>query len=242
MPPVKVSGAAHAPAALGGVKNPALGFTPSPPPAPPKPPAPVAPPAPKPVPDVRDGTYQEALARLGRQRDDTLTDLTAAGQRDDQDVAAYIRQLAEARTGALTGTKTNANRQGLFYSGILGQRLDDTNKTYDAQQTEQQAAYARRQSDRATAQTRAGESYAEALRQAEREAVERQVQRDLESGLGVEEPAPTPTPAVPVPAAARPKSPPSPAAQAKARDDAYAKALAQAALAKSKSRRKAKKR
>lgn len=229
-----------------------------PPAAPPAPAAPAVPAvstpriaAPRPpatTPNPQDSRYTDALALLARQRDDAYTDLDTAGQRDDSALAQAIKQLAEQRTQTLDGTTRNANRQGLFYSGILGQRMDDVNKGYDTTLNEQQGAYRQRQADRATARKRVGDDYTDRERQAIQDAIDRQIQRDLDAGLGQPDPEPD-TPAAPAvqdlatatvaakPAARRPTAAQR-QGQAKRAADARARAQAQAAKAKSNSKRR----
>lgn len=174
--------------------------------------APAAPPATAvSTPDPRDSTYQTQLAQLLAGRDNQLTDYAAARSRANESVYGQrgsLAQLAEARTKALDTNKVNASRGGIFYSGILGKDLADTNQGYDNQQADVVAALTRQLEDIATGESRAKQSYDLGQGSAYNDAVQRALQGDATlAQQGALTAPPTPAAAAPAgaPAAAQPQ-------------------------------------
>ncbi len=74
---------------------------------------------------LQDTTYLDTEARLRKARADTLSGVETAGKRDALDLKAAKDMLDETKGKTRTSTTRSANKQGLFYSGILGERLGD---------------------------------------------------------------------------------------------------------------------
>lgn len=158
--------------------------------APPAPAAPAAPQvtqpaapaaAPRAPADPKDSSYQAQLAQLLAQRNNQLTDYGTARTRANEDVYGLrgsIASLAENRGKALEANKVNASKGGIFYSGILGKDLADTNKGYDDQQANIVQALTRQLADIATGEQRAREGYDTGAGSAYADAVQRALQTD----------------------------------------------------------------
>jgi hypothetical protein len=82
-------------------------------------------------PEIRDSIFShhlaDLLAQVQRQREGIAHDDAS----DQQSYGENLAHLAKQRAETLNNIKTTANRQGLFYSGILGKRQGDANGEYD---------------------------------------------------------------------------------------------------------------
>jgi hypothetical protein len=98
--------------------------------------------------DPRDATYGAGLAALLGQVQSQRQAVQAAGETDQQGFNENLGRIATNRSASLDANQTNANRQGLFYSGILGKRQGDTNAQYDDQINQNRSALSGREAQR----------------------------------------------------------------------------------------------
>ena len=98
--------------------------------------------------DPRDASYGAGLAALLGQVQSQRQALQAASETDNQGFNENLGRIAKNRAVSLDANQTNANRQGLFYSGILGKRQGDTNAQYDDQINQNRAALSGREAQR----------------------------------------------------------------------------------------------
>ena len=98
--------------------------------------------------DPRDSTYGAGLAALLGQVQTQRQAVEAADQTDQQAYNENLPRIAANRAASLDNNATTANRQGLFYSGILGKRQGDTNAQYDDQVNQNTSALKGRQAQR----------------------------------------------------------------------------------------------
>lgn len=98
-------------------------------------PTPPAPPSlgPKPTPDARDSQYTSAIASNLFRRNQGLANLTQADSYARTDADTAVGRLALQQTQANQNATEGSNKQGLFYSGILGKRLGDIETGYKGQ-------------------------------------------------------------------------------------------------------------
>jgi hypothetical protein len=112
--------------------------------------------------DPRDSTFGAGLAGLLGQIQAQRTAIQGADQLDQQQYGENQKTLAANRATSLDNTATNANREGLFYSGQLGKRQGDVNATYDAQATGETTALQQRQQARQSQLQQIGQISADA--------------------------------------------------------------------------------
>jgi hypothetical protein len=98
--------------------------------------------------DPRDATYGAGLAALLGQVQSQRQAVRAASDTDQQGFNENLGRIASNRSSSLDANQTNANRQGLFYSGILGKRQGDTNAQYDDQINQNRTALTGREAQR----------------------------------------------------------------------------------------------
>jgi hypothetical protein len=98
--------------------------------------------------DPRDSTYGAGLAALLGQVQSQRQAVASADATDQQGFNENLGRIAANRAGSLDSTLTNANHQGLLYSGILGQRQGQVNGQYDDQVNSERTALTGRQSQR----------------------------------------------------------------------------------------------
>lgn len=98
--------------------------------------------------DPRDASYGAGLAALLGQVQSQRQALQAASETDNQGFNENLGRIAQNRSASLDANQTNANRQGLFYSGILGKRQGDTNAQYDDQINQNRSALSGREAQR----------------------------------------------------------------------------------------------
>lgn len=98
--------------------------------------------------DPRDATYGAGLAGLLGQVQSQRRAIQAASETDNQGFNENLGRIAQNRSASLDANQTNANRQGLFYSGILGKRQGDTNAQYDDQINQNRSALNAREAAR----------------------------------------------------------------------------------------------
>lgn len=120
-------------------------------PAAPKAPAPRKPPAPPTPHLVDDSTAAAARAQLRFKVSQGLAGSTQESAYDKIDFQEALRRMTEQRPKDEQSTREQANRQGLFYSGQLGKRLDDLATDYARRQGDQQQSYDRREAARVAA-------------------------------------------------------------------------------------------
>lgn len=108
-------------------------------------------PAPSPAPLLDDAQAAAARAQALFDRTQSLAGLQQQGIYDANDLAEARRRLLEQQPKDEQAAKEAANRQGLFYSGVLGKQLGDIETSYARQIADQQAAYARREAARLAA-------------------------------------------------------------------------------------------
>lgn len=87
------------------------------------------------------------IARIAAQRAQAALDQT----RDDTDYGTATTRLEAARAGDLRQANSDANRQGLFFSTVLGQRRGDVDRGYNERAFDAQTAYDRAKYDRQAA-------------------------------------------------------------------------------------------
>lgn len=123
--------------------------------------APAAPPAAAPAPagaaspngdistaDPRDSTYGAGLAALLGQIQTQRAAVEAAGATDQQSYNENMPRIAANRATSIQNTTAGANREGLFYSGILGKRQGEVNGQYDDQVNAETSALTARKAAR----------------------------------------------------------------------------------------------
>jgi hypothetical protein len=130
------------------------------------------------APDPRDSTYYATSAQDLFNRNQKLGQIRSEGTQDAQDHAEALRRLVENQPKAIENARETYNKQGLFYSGKLGEREGDINTDYARQQGDMQKNFDRRDAAREAARTalEQGAPLDEAARLAE--AVDRQIGRD----------------------------------------------------------------
>lgn len=124
-------------------------------------PAPSAPGAPAPsapaAPSAGGGELaddaQAAAARAQAlfERSQRISALQQQGSDDATDLAEAVRRMREQQPKDEQSAKESRNRQGLFFSGILGKQLGDIATQYTRRQADEQTAFDRRQAARAAA-------------------------------------------------------------------------------------------
>lgn len=107
---------------------------------PPAAPAPAAPAAPA-SPDPRDSTYWSGMTGVTKARDEGLASVEQARQIAAIDFQRALRGLASDRVGALEGANSNANRQGLFFSGQLSKARTGVETDFNNRQANAQSGY-----------------------------------------------------------------------------------------------------
>jgi hypothetical protein len=111
----------------------------------PAPPAPPGPPTIQPIGDVRDSQYGAGVNQLIFNNTNQRNDYNRQLGQNTQDFNTMLSRMADARAKDLLAQNYGANREGLFYSGQLGKRRDETNKGYDQKQQDAQTSYDRQQ-------------------------------------------------------------------------------------------------
>lgn len=144
MPNWRGEGVGPVPAALATVAQPAAPAPPASPPASPN--GDIS--TPQEVVDPRDSTFNLGLAALLGQVQTQRNAVTSAGELDRQGFSENLGRIATQRSGSLKDAAQASNRQGLFYSGILGKRQGDVNAAYDDQVRSQATALAGREGQR----------------------------------------------------------------------------------------------
>lgn len=125
----------------------------------------------------QDSAWSNAVADILKSRSEGTAAIDTAGRRAAEDKDRSLGLLGEAKGNALKSTTRGANRQGLFYSGILGSRLGDVEQDYGRRNTDVLSAFQRGEEDRASARTGLTSSLDEAERRARDEAVNRAMNR-----------------------------------------------------------------
>lgn len=82
---------------------------------------------------MRDSLFDLGISNLIGQIKAKRSALEAQRAQANQDYQASLPLLAENRARSLQNANEVANKEGLFYSGILGQRRGDINTQYDRQ-------------------------------------------------------------------------------------------------------------
>jgi hypothetical protein len=107
--------------------------------------APAAPAAPPAVPSPLDSQYGSDVAGILFGNKNQRDDLSRQRSQGTEDFNTMLSRMADARAKDLQAQNYQANREGLFYSGQLGKRRDETSKGYDQQQQDAQTSYDRQQ-------------------------------------------------------------------------------------------------
>ena len=144
--------------------------------APGTPEVPVGPP---PAPDPQDALYWTQRARLDFQRGQQRNQLTQQQAYSEADFAEALRRRNEQRGETIQGVRQGANREGLFYSGTLGQRQGDVNTRFDRADFDARTAQERATAARKAAIEALDQGYDIDEAALAAEAVDRQVQRDV---------------------------------------------------------------
>jgi hypothetical protein len=175
--------------------------------------APAAPAAPPAVPSPLDSQYGSDVAGILFGNKNQRDDLSRQRSQGTEDFNTMLARMADARAKDLQAQNYQANREGLFYSGQLGKRRDETSKGYDQQQQDAQTSYDRQQTALQQALDRLGTVSADAssplgytgtgqagldIANAYSGAIGRRATLDQ----GYTPPAPAPAPAAAAPAAA----------------------------------------
>lgn len=149
-----------------------------------------------------DSTYYATDAKLNFDAQQGLNNLNQQSAYDKTDLTEALRRLLEQQPKDVQNAREAANRQGLLYSGHLGQQVGDINTGYVRSQSDQQQGYDRREAARAAARhaIEAGLPIDEAAALAA--SVDRSTVRD--TGLADAGALPAVTPLAPTPAAAAP--------------------------------------
>jgi hypothetical protein len=98
-----------------------------------------------------DAQAAAARAQALFDRNQRIGQLQQQGVYDSQDLAEALRRMHEQQPKDEQQTREGANRQGLFYSGQLGQRLGDLTTQYARREGDQQQNYQRREAARVAA-------------------------------------------------------------------------------------------
>lgn len=88
---------------------------------------------PPPTPDARDSQYTSAIAANLFRRNQGLANLATSDSYARTDADTSVQRLALQQSQANQNANEGANKQGLFYSGILGKRLGDIETGYKGQ-------------------------------------------------------------------------------------------------------------
>jgi hypothetical protein len=107
--------------------------------------APAAPAAPPVAPSPLDSQYGSDVAGILFGNKNQRDDLSRQRSQGTEDFNTMLARMADARAKDLQAQNYQANREGLFYSGQLGKRRDETSKGYDQQQQDAQTSYDRQQ-------------------------------------------------------------------------------------------------
>lgn len=94
-----------------------------------------APGNPSPV-DPRDAEYYNLLAQNEFTRNQGISSITRQKGESQSAFDTLLQRLSTQETDTNQTTKQNANKEGLFYSGILGKRLQDVATGYENQRTD----------------------------------------------------------------------------------------------------------
>jgi hypothetical protein len=128
--------------------------------------------------DPRDAQYYADSAQNVFDRNQKLSQLSSESTTDTTDHQEALRRLLERQGKDVLSTQESFNKQGLFYSGKLGEAQGNVNQSYARQQGDSELDYQRREAARQAARTalEQGASVDDASRLAE--AIGRQVTRD----------------------------------------------------------------
>lgn len=144
-------------------------------------PAPGAAPAAPPAPDARDSGYFGDVAKAQHQRDQTISGLNQQGAYDTADVQEALRRLGAQRPQDESSARVGANKQGLFYSSTLGNKVADIATSYSRQEGDINSAFTRREADREAARQAALTGYTDTEGDALRAAISRAVGSDTQA-------------------------------------------------------------
>jgi hypothetical protein len=97
------------------------------------------------IPSPLDSQYGSDVAGILFGNKNQRDDLSRQQAQGTEDFNTMLARMADARAKDLQAQNYGANREGLFYSGQLGKRRDETNKGYDQQQQDAQTSYSRQQ-------------------------------------------------------------------------------------------------
>jgi hypothetical protein len=125
----------------------------------------------------QDSAWSNAVADILKSRSEGTAAIDTAGRRAAEDKDRNLGLLGEAKGNALKSTTRGANRQGLFYSGILGSRLGDVEQDYGRRNTDVLSAFQRGEEDRASARTSLTSTLDDAEKRAREEAIARALGR-----------------------------------------------------------------
>jgi hypothetical protein len=148
---------------------------------------------------IPDSEYTTSLAQSNFDANQRLAQLEQQGSYDKTDLGTSLARLRAQQPKDEQSTSEGAANQGLFYSGILGQRLGDVRTRYQQREGDLQQSSDRKQAalEAAKAAIREGMPLTEAALRAQ--AVDRNVGRDQ---TAAESDSLVPDPTTPPPAAA----------------------------------------
>lgn len=162
--------------------------------------APAAAAAPAPIGDAQ---YFADMARSGFSADQQRAQLDQQQAYDQTDLQEALRRMALKQPLDEQAAKEAANRQGLLFSGHLGQTLGNIDTSYARQQADQQLAFARRTASRKAAAAALDQGYTLDQAAGLAASADRQVASDQQAALGgylAPNPSPTQTASAPKPA------------------------------------------
>jgi hypothetical protein len=97
------------------------------------------------APSPLDSQYGSDVAGILFGNKNQRDDLSRQQSQGTEDFNTMLARMADARAKDLQAQNYQANHEGLFYSGQLGKRRDETSKGYDQQQQDAQTSYDRQQ-------------------------------------------------------------------------------------------------